>query len=80
MISFFNPFLFICQINVHILKRGLRVKILLLTNPNNPLGVIYEPGVIRSCIEWARTHGMHTIVDEIYALSIHVRNEKAIFN
>jgi aspartate/methionine/tyrosine aminotransferase len=43
-----------------------------LTNPHNPLGVIYQPSVIRSCIEWARTAEMHTIVDEIYALSIHV--------
>ena len=34
--------------------------------------MIYQPSVIRSCIEWARTAEMHTIVDEIYALSIHV--------
>lgn len=47
------------------------MKILLLSNPHNPYGIIYEPSVICSCIEWARSHGMHTIVDEIYALSVH---------
>ena len=57
---------------LHSFKRGLKVRILLLTNPHNPLGVIYKPTVIRTCIEWARARGMHTIVDEIYALSIHV--------
>lgn len=52
-------------------KQGLKVKVLLLTNPNNPLGTIYSPSVIKSCINWARSKKMHTIVDEIYALSVH---------
>ena len=52
-------------------RQGLHVKILLLTNPNNPLGVIYSPSVMKDCIEWARSKNMHTIVDEIYALSVH---------
>jgi aspartate/methionine/tyrosine aminotransferase len=43
----------------------------LLTNPNNPLGVIYRPEVIKNTIRWARKRHMHTIVDEIYALSTH---------
>ncbi len=50
---------------------GRRVRMLLLTNPNNPLGIIYSDLVIRNCIEWARSKGMQTIVDEIYALSVH---------
>jgi hypothetical protein len=50
---------------------GKKVKMLLLTNPNNPLGTIYSPSVIKNCISWARTKKMHTIVDEIYALSVH---------
>jgi histidinol-phosphate/aromatic aminotransferase/cobyric acid decarboxylase-like protein len=49
--------------------RGLRVRVLLLTNPNNPLGTIYPPGIIKSSINWARNRMIHTIVDEIYALS-----------
>lgn len=57
--------------------RGLRPRILLLTNPNNPLGTIYEPEVIKRTISWARIHKLHTIVDEIYALS--VRNTSGQF-
>lgn len=52
-------------------KQGLKVRTLLLTNPNNPLGTIYSPTVIKNCITWARSKHMHTIVDEIYALSVH---------
>ena len=47
------------------------MKILLLTNPNDPLGVIYKPDVMRNAIMWARNRQLHTIVDEIFALSVH---------
>jgi len=50
---------------------GLNVKMLLLTNPNNPLGTVYQPQAVLDMISWARGRGMHTIVDEIYALSMH---------
>jgi aspartate/methionine/tyrosine aminotransferase len=50
---------------------GNRVKMLLLTNPNNPLGTIYSPETMKNAIDWARSHGMHTVVDEIYGLCIH---------
>lgn len=50
---------------------GLRARILLITNPNNPLGTIYPPNVIKSAIDWARSRSMHTIVDEVYALGCH---------
>jgi aspartate/methionine/tyrosine aminotransferase len=52
-------------------SRGFTVRFVLLTNPNNPLGIIYRPNVILDTIEWARDHQLHTIVDEIYALSTH---------
>ena len=52
-------------------SRGMRVTVLLVTNPHNPLGVIYPPEVVRSMIDWARSRGVHTIVDELYALSVH---------
>ena len=35
------------------------------------LGVIYSPTIIKNIITWARKRGLHTIVDEIYALSTH---------
>ena len=47
---------------------------MLITNPNNPLGVIYEGDIIRNAIQWARKRKLHTIMDEIYALSGHMRN------
>jgi aspartate/methionine/tyrosine aminotransferase len=50
---------------------GLNPRFLLLTNPNNPLAVIYRPVVMQRCVAWARKRKMHTIVDEIYALSTH---------
>ena len=50
---------------------GLNPRFLLLTNPHNPLGVIYRPNVMQQCVEWARKRQVHTIVDEIYALSTH---------
>ena len=59
------------QIYQFLQERGDRVKTLLLTNPNNPLGTIYSPTVIQNCVCWARSKNMHTIVDEIYALSVH---------
>jgi hypothetical protein len=51
--------------------KGLTPKFLLLTNPNNPLGVIYKPEVMLAAVKWARKKGMQTIADEIYALSTH---------
>ena len=54
-------------------SQNLTISILLLTNPNNPLGVIYSPSTISSCIGWARDQNrgntVHVLVDEIYALS-----------
>jgi len=52
-------------------SQGLNPKFVLLTNPHNPLGVIYKPAVILNAISWARKRALHTIVDEIYALSTH---------
>jgi len=63
-------------------KEGLRVKMLLLTNPNDPLGVIYMPHVIYDAVFWARERQLHTVVDEIYALSVHhqVNNFRSVIH
>lgn len=58
--------------------KGLRPRILLLTNPNNPIGTIYEPEVIKRTISWARDHKLHTVVDEIYALSVRNRQFESV--
>lgn len=57
---------------------GLRVRILLITNPNNPLGTIYPPEMVKSAIHWARSRKMQTILDEVYALSAHDGFESAL--
>ena len=48
-----------------------RVRAVLITHPNNPLGIFYRPTVLRRIVDWARSYNLHTIVDEIYALSQH---------
>ena len=54
---------------IEAMSKGLTPKFVLLTNPNNPLGVIYKPQVLKDAIQWARKRNIHTIVDEIHALS-----------
>lgn len=51
---------------------GLNPKVLLLSHPNNPLGICYPPYVIKECIEWAIDRKVHLISDEIYAGSVHM--------
>ena len=50
-------------------SQGLKPRFILLTNPNNPLGVVYPPQVLRDAVKWARKRNLHTIVDEIHALT-----------
>jgi aspartate/methionine/tyrosine aminotransferase len=53
------------------LESGSKPKILLLSHPNNPLGVCYPPSVVKECIEWARENKIHLVSDEIYAGSVY---------
>ena len=46
-------------------------RVLLLSHPNNPLGICYPPEVMTECIEWCREHEVHLISDEIYAGSVY---------
>ncbi|GMR02705.1 MAG: pyridoxal phosphate-dependent aminotransferase [Acidimicrobiia bacterium] len=45
------------------------VRALLLTNPANPTGRIHSDDEIRDAIGWARSVGLHVVVNEVYALS-----------
>eukprot|EP00554_Chaetoceros_debilis_P000440 CAMPEP_0194095786 /NCGR_PEP_ID=MMETSP0149-20130528/57008_1 /TAXON_ID=122233 /ORGANISM="Chaetoceros debilis, Strain MM31A-1" /LENGTH=652 /DNA_ID=CAMNT_0038781743 /DNA_START=716 /DNA_END=2674 /DNA_ORIENTATION=- len=53
------------------LNSGSTPKILLLSHPNNPLGICYPPEVIKECIDWAREKEVHLVSDEIYAGSVY---------
>jgi len=50
-------------------------RILLLSSPNNPLGVCYPAHVVQECIDWAEERGVHVISDEIYAGSVYRTDE-----
>ena len=56
-------------------SRGLNPRFVLITNPNNPLGIIYKQNVIEDLIKWARRRKIHTIMDELYALSTHKKRD-----
>ncbi len=46
------------------------VTTLLLTNPDNPRGQVIAADDVEAALQWAESHALHVIVDEIYALSV----------
>eukprot|EP00897_Mesotaenium_endlicherianum_P006036 jgi/Mesen1/5460/ME000273S04706 len=50
-------------------KRGTKAKVLLLTNPGNPLGTLYPEATLKELLLWAVRKGLHILADEIYANS-----------
>lgn len=60
-----------------LLETGRPPRILLLSHPNNPLGICYPPRVVQECIDWCREREVHLISDEIYAGSVY-RKERTI--
>ena len=50
--------------------RGVRCRVLLIASPNNPFGRLYRDATIIAAIGWARRHGIHTVVDEVYGCSV----------
>ncbi|KAM7084918.1 1-aminocyclopropane-1-carboxylate synthase-like protein 1 [Molossus nigricans] len=51
-------------------SEGVKVKGLILINPQNPLGDIYSPGELWEYLEFAKRHKLHVVVDEVYMLSV----------
>ncbi|MGB6057496.1 MAG: pyridoxal phosphate-dependent aminotransferase [Microthrixaceae bacterium] len=43
-----------------------RTKALVVINPNNPTGAVYDPGVLKQLVEIAREHELLLLADEIY--------------
>ena len=50
---------------------GVPVSALLITNPDNPTGRMMPSDDMNAAIQWARSHDLHVVVNEIYALSVH---------
>ena len=46
-----------------------RIKAVLLCNPHNPLSRCYAKKALLEVMEFCQEHGLHLIVDEIYALT-----------
>ncbi|KAL9182094.1 hypothetical protein ACHAXT_012437 [Thalassiosira profunda] len=58
-------------------ETGRAPRALLLSHPNNPLGVCYPPPVVQECVDWCREREVHLISDEIYAGSVYrKRNDR----
>ncbi|MFW6347638.1 MAG: aminotransferase class I/II-fold pyridoxal phosphate-dependent enzyme [Cyclonatronaceae bacterium] len=51
-------------------RRQIKVRALLLANPNNPLGITYDEETLRMLVGFAREHGLELISDELYARSV----------
>lgn len=49
-------------------EQGVKIRGLLLCNPNNPLGNIYSEELLQECLNFASRHSLHVIVDEIYMM------------
>ncbi|KAL3923267.1 MAG: hypothetical protein SGILL_001753 [Bacillariaceae sp.] len=56
-------------------EQGIEPRILLLSHPQNPLGICYPPHVIQECIAWCRDNEVHLVSDEIYAGSVYRKDE-----
>ena len=48
---------------------GRRLRMLVLTQPDNPTGAIYTAAQLRDFADWATRHEVHLCVNELYALS-----------
>ena len=49
--------------------RGENFKLLVLTSPDNPTGVVYSEQRLRELADWCIQHKVHMVVNEIYGLS-----------
>ncbi|CAB1313666.1 unnamed protein product [Coregonus sp. 'balchen'] len=51
-------------------SEGVNVRAVILVNPHNPLAEVYSPPEITGFLEFAKRHELHTIVDEVYVLTV----------
>ncbi|KPM41988.1 hypothetical protein AK830_g4599 [Neonectria ditissima] len=49
---------------------GVEVKMVLIVNPNNPLGKCYPRATLVAIMRFCQTHQLHLLSDEIYACSV----------
>ena len=51
-------------------KEGRRVRAVLFSSPNNPIGIVYKEDAVRHVIDFAMAHDLEIISDEIYAQTV----------
>lgn len=51
-------------------RQGKRVRAVLFSSPNNPIGIVYKPKAIKNVIDFAMDHNLDIISDEIYAQTV----------
>eukprot|EP00743_Colponemidia_sp_Colp-15_P011879 GILK01013366.1.p1 GENE.GILK01013366.1~~GILK01013366.1.p1 ORF type:complete len:434 (-),score=53.43 GILK01013366.1:39-1298(-) len=51
-------------------SRNVRVRVLLISHPVNPVGITYSREELSMCLSWCTERGIHLISDEIYANSV----------
>ncbi|XP_022931369.1 1-aminocyclopropane-1-carboxylate synthase-like [Cucurbita moschata] len=51
-------------------KSGLKVKGLLITNPSNPLGTVYDKKTLETAVTFINEKNIHLVCDEIYAATV----------
>lgn len=49
---------------------GRRVRAVLFSSPNNPVGTVYQPDAVKGLIEFCMEHDLELISDEIYAQTV----------
>lgn len=52
-------------------KRTIKVRGILITNPNNPLGSVYSDSTLKMIIAFAKENKLSIISDELYARSVY---------
>ncbi|MCH8567999.1 MAG: aminotransferase class I/II-fold pyridoxal phosphate-dependent enzyme [Balneolales bacterium] len=55
-------------------KRQIKVRALLITNPNNPLGRTYSRETLEMLVDFALEHKVQLVADELYAKSVFGEN------
>lgn len=51
-------------------REGKRVRAVLFSSPNNPVGIVYKEEAVRGLLDFAMDHDLDVISDEIYAQTV----------
>ncbi|KAK8805405.1 hypothetical protein WA158_002061 [Blastocystis sp. Blastoise] len=64
----------------HVLNDGKEARMLVFTNPSNPVGVVYSEEEMRIILSFCRRHDIHIFSDEVYALSVEESNSNGFIS